>query len=276
MDANTCLTCGNKFAGKFCNQCGEKVIDQNDRRFLHFISELINALTFADSKLWRSIATILKHPGKMSHDYVIGRRTRYMKPVSLFFLANLIYFFSPIFNTFHTPLQVQTGLSSSLHRSLAKRMVDKEVSQNWESYESYEEQYNLKTTELSKMLLIVFAVFLTILFLPIHLGTEKRLLADHLTLSLEMMTYVLVFCIQGVGILFLILGTIGLDFLRTEAYVSLAALVLLIYFVFASEWNFYGLKGWRRWMNTVLVLIAVMAVLTLYRILLFFVTFWMV
>ncbi len=272
---NRCLSCSNEFEGKYCNVCGEKVIDQKDRRLVYFLGELVNAITFADSKLWRSVLSIVVKPGQMSHDYIRGVRRKYMRPLSFFFLANLIYFLFPIFNTFNTTLYHQTNSFSFLHSSIAREMVNQRIETEELAYEEFEVKYNAKTTELSKLLLILMVFLSAMVFWVIHIGSSKKLLADHLTISLELMTYTLVVCMEAFGLILIGLKLIGLSIASSEMYTSLMVLLLIGYFVFYAERNFYEFRRKRRWVNTIVVLITFMMNVFFYRAMLFFVTFWL-
>uniref|UniRef100_UPI00404B5B8D hypothetical protein n=1 Tax=Fulvivirga sp. TaxID=1931237 RepID=UPI00404B5B8D len=55
----TCQSCGNEFYGGYCNTCGEKVIDQEDRKLKYLFSEVFNSFTFADSKLLYTLKVML-------------------------------------------------------------------------------------------------------------------------------------------------------------------------------------------------------------------------
>ena len=89
----TCKSCGTVFTGNYCNQCSEKVIRASDRSFKTFLSNLLVAITFADSKMIKTLWLVLKKPGFISREFAEGRRVRYLNPTSLFFVLNLIYFF---------------------------------------------------------------------------------------------------------------------------------------------------------------------------------------
>jgi hypothetical protein len=52
----------------------------------------------------RTIKMLLARPGQLSLDYVNGRRVRYMKPVQLFMIINLIFFFLITNNIFSLTL----------------------------------------------------------------------------------------------------------------------------------------------------------------------------
>ncbi|MEQ9007155.1 MAG: DUF3667 domain-containing protein [Ekhidna sp.] len=267
-----CKTCGNKFNGNYCNHCGEKIINQNDRTLKHFFGELINAFTFADNKLWRTLKVIIQKPGFLSKEFADGRRKPYMKPVSIFFLANLIYFLFPLINTFTTPLSIQRN---SFHYSpLVVEWVDEVIDQRNVSFEEYKAVYDTKTTELSKLLLVVFAYMLAILFWPIHLGSKRKYFADHLTISLEAMTFTLLIVIQLFGFFAVVLRQFDIINLGTNFYSTSFACLALTYFFYFMERKFYSFKPWRALINTILCICAVLVCLVSYRALLFFITFW--
>ncbi|MEO1370345.1 MAG: DUF3667 domain-containing protein, partial [Acidobacteriota bacterium] len=105
MQLVTCKACGHRFRGYYCSRCGQKVITEDDKRLSRILGDFLSALTFADSRLWRTFKAMVLRPGLFSRDFVDGRRTPYMKPLSVFLLANLIYFLSPaLMATFTTDL----------------------------------------------------------------------------------------------------------------------------------------------------------------------------
>lgn len=275
-EQHTCISCENTFSGPYCNECGEKVLRQQDRTIRHIIGDLINALTFAETKLWVTLKSVLLAPGQFSSDWVVGKRRIYMKPISVFFLANFIYFLIPVFNTFNTNLYIQTHGFQNLHSPLAERWVNEQVAQMDIAYEDYEARYDAKSSELSKLLLITVVVFMAIFFWLIHLGSERNLIADHLTVSFELMTFVILFALQMVGALLAGLSLMGMKFLSSEAYLTTIMLLILYYFLFRMERIFYRFGIGRSVINSLLCLTSFIVVLFAYRVLLFFVTYWSV
>ncbi|GAB4231861.1 MAG: hypothetical protein Tsb0034_04380 [Ekhidna sp.] len=272
MDQTICKSCGESFSGTYCNHCGEKVIHEEDRKLKHFFSEFINALTFADTKLWRTLRTMVLRPGAFSKDFVEGKRVTYMKPLAIFFLANLLYFVFPIMDTFNTKLQYQS--KSFAHSELVVRWVENEVGKREIGYEAYEAKYNAKTAELSKMLLIIICPFIALFFSIIHVGSNRQFYVDHLTVSLEMMAFILLFCVQLPGILLLLMKPLGLGFLLSDQYITSIILIILGYFFWSVEQNFYEFKGFRMVLNVLLCISGVAVTVYLYRAILFFVTYW--
>ncbi|MEP0984861.1 DUF3667 domain-containing protein [Ekhidna sp.] len=273
MDKLICKSCNTQFVGEYCNQCGEKVINQEDRKLTHFLSDFVNAITFMDNKFWRTIKLVIKAPGQFSENFADGRRKAFMRPVSLFFLANLLYFLIPTFNTFTTNLDIQRV--AFWHSDLAVEMVDKEVAKRGIEYADYRKVYDQKTAELSKLFLIIMAVILALFFWPVHIGSKRTLFADHLTLGLELMTFILLFCIMFMALFLQSFSLIGLNILSDDTLTT-GSLILLLYFFIQAERKFYGIRKIRRIINAILGVVIVVIALSIYRALLFFITFWVV
>ena len=103
----TCKNCDNQFAGRFCNICGEKVIEPKDRSLLKLFENIFNAFTFVDSKFWNSFNSLFFKPGRLSDHVSSGIQVPYMTLIGLFFLANFLYFLFPVFDTYNSPLSSQ-------------------------------------------------------------------------------------------------------------------------------------------------------------------------
>lgn len=267
----TCKSCNNQFTGTYCNVCGEKVINHDDRKLKYFLGDLLNALTFADSKLWRTLKSILITPGKFSNDFVEGKRNRYMKPVSIFFLANLLYFLLPTFNTFNSNLNLQ--MTDFWHSNLAKEMVNHELTKSGIDLQEYSNSYNKKTAELSKLFLIIMAGLLALFSYPIHLGSNKKLLADHLVLGLETMVFILLFCIMFLSYMLSLLSYIDIVVVN-DRNLTFVGIVALLYFFGSIEYHFFGFRKFRMFFNPLLSILAVAFSISIYRSILFFITFW--
>src|SRR4051812_49053712 len=97
MTDHTCKNCGNRFNGKFCNQCGEKVYTDKDRSVLHFVEEGFHFLTHFDGNFITTLKAIFIRPGQLSQDYSIGIRKKYFKPLSLFLILVVLYLLFPMF-----------------------------------------------------------------------------------------------------------------------------------------------------------------------------------
>jgi hypothetical protein len=85
-----CLNCGTPLAGRFCHACGQKA--HLHRSVGHILEELVHGVLHWDSKLWRTLPLLVVNPGRLTRDYVRGRRARYIAPLSLFLGLFLVMF----------------------------------------------------------------------------------------------------------------------------------------------------------------------------------------
>ena len=92
-----CLNCGSHLRGQYCGQCG-----QRGRSRLISLWELIRDafgdLFELDSRLWKTVVPLLIRPGLLTHDYLQGRRARYMPPFRMYLVLSLLFFLVAFFN----------------------------------------------------------------------------------------------------------------------------------------------------------------------------------
>lgn len=75
----------------FCANCGQKN-DVRKLRLSHFISEFLAGFVSYDFTLWRTLKPILLSPGKVSLEFIRGKRKRYVNPFRFYFTVSVIYF----------------------------------------------------------------------------------------------------------------------------------------------------------------------------------------
>src|SRR5690349_5279757 len=143
---HVCKSCGNSFSGFYCNVCGEKVIEPRDRKLGVFMAKVLISTTFVENKFVRSLWTTISNPGLLSREYVEGKRVRYMRPLQMFFILNLIYFLFPILQMFNSSLFTQLNVLP--HARLAREVVANKLAVDGLSYRGFELMYNDKTTSL--------------------------------------------------------------------------------------------------------------------------------
>jgi hypothetical protein len=86
-----CPNCGTKLAGNFCQGCGQaaRLHVPSAREFLH---EFIAHYVALEGKLWKSVALLLFRPGRLTRDYIEGKRVRYVEPLRLYLTFSIIFF----------------------------------------------------------------------------------------------------------------------------------------------------------------------------------------
>ena len=89
--SSQCLNCGTDLKGPFCYYCG-----QPDRNFLRFFPalfrDMLEDLLDLDSRFMRTIKPLLFKPGRLTRDYMQGRRFRYAPPMRLYIFSSIVFF----------------------------------------------------------------------------------------------------------------------------------------------------------------------------------------
>ncbi len=85
----TCPNCGAVFTGNYCWSCGQKR-GSSKRSLGEIVGEFIEETFSLDSKLAQTIAALLWRPGRISHAYWEGQRTRYSSPFKIYVTSALI------------------------------------------------------------------------------------------------------------------------------------------------------------------------------------------
>lgn len=106
-----CMNCGTKLQGPFCHYCGQP--DKNLMRFFPvLIREMLEDFADFDSRFMRSLKPLLFKPGKLTRDYLDGKRFRYVPPLRLYIFSSIAFFFlAALFAT--DAVQIQTGPAES-------------------------------------------------------------------------------------------------------------------------------------------------------------------
>jgi hypothetical protein len=86
-----CLNCGTRLQGPFCYYCG-----QPDKNFMRFfpvlLREFLEDFLELDSRFTRTMKPLLFLPGKLTRDYLDGRRFRYTPPIRLYIFSSMAFF----------------------------------------------------------------------------------------------------------------------------------------------------------------------------------------
>lgn len=185
---NTCLSCNNQFTGKFCNECGEKIVNEKERTVLHFLGEFFHGITHADSKFLKTMKHLLTKPGFISSEYIKGRRKSYSSPISIFFIGNLIYLLLLPVDTLNTRFVSQ--VKGQAYSNITFRMAENKAAKSGKTPEELEAKYNEESGKVSKMMLILL-VFLFSAPVALLFYSKKQFYFNHLLFSLEFINIIL-------------------------------------------------------------------------------------
>jgi hypothetical protein len=88
-----CLNCEQPISDKdnFCSNCGQ-VNDELPLSIKQFVSEFFSGFFSFDTRFFNTFIPLLFKPGKVSKDYVEGKRRRYVNPFQLYLHITIVFF----------------------------------------------------------------------------------------------------------------------------------------------------------------------------------------
>ena len=92
-----CLNCGSTLSGQYCGNCGQRA----QTRLIsiwQLLREAFGDLLELDSRLWRTFIPLTIRPGKLTRDYLEGRRARFMPPFRTYLVLSIIFFLVAFFD----------------------------------------------------------------------------------------------------------------------------------------------------------------------------------
>jgi hypothetical protein len=121
-----CLNCGTRLRGQYCGTCGQRGRSRLISLW-ELISDAFGDLFELDSRLWQTLVPLMISPGQLTHDYLQGRRARYMPPFRMYLVLSLLFFVVAFFNPrekfslFFEPAPVPTATEQDVADAAAQR-----------------------------------------------------------------------------------------------------------------------------------------------------------
>jgi hypothetical protein len=215
---NVCLNCGTEFTGKFCFNCGQKIVERKDRTLFNFLAHFFNEFFSWDSKFWSSFKPLLFSPGFLSEKYFSGSVASYISPLKLYLCVSLVVFLvaSRVDNDVLGPIVEDDSIFKSF---IMDKVNEKDISLE-EFNEKFTSEIYDKLPIYTLMMLFLFSLPLNIIFI-----NRRKLFVEHLVFSLHFYSFVLISIIVGD-----IINLLGLD------------LILIFMFVLPLIYLFFAVK----------------------------------
>jgi hypothetical protein len=286
--APSCPNCGSPGLRQYCPDCGQAAPGPRDYSLRAYGAELAGQVTNADGKIARSAWALVARPGLLTADHLQGRRARYLRPLQLFLLVNVLLFIAapqtPFFSYDLERYLRYPPPSPALAASLVRRATPAghtHAGPGAAAFQAYEKKFNARVEAQRKTLIILFA--------PALAGVLRMLFAWRGAIPGVPRRYGehLVFALHALALVWLVLAGIGaigamaprglvLSHPRDALLAAAAAMLLLgtpVYLLRAVR-RVYALSWPWSLAVTIVFFMAFMGSLVLYRGLLFFTTYY--
>lgn len=270
VQENICKHCSNQFAGRFCNQCGEKVYSDHDKSIKHLFEEAFHFLTHFEGKFFNTLKVIILKPGRLSLDFCGGVRKKYFKPLSFFLMLVIVYLLFPFFDGlnmklyFHEDHDFYGGYAIQKTAQLReeKKLTNEELT----------ERFQRKSEKTSKFLLFTMIPFGGLV--SMMLGFKKRrFYFDHFIFNTEACSFFLLWGFLLFPLAIKIAQLIGVRMSIVEWQIGLGILIVFILYVSIASRRFFGFKKWYSFTYALLLSFFLAVFLQfVYKFILFFLT----
>ena len=121
-----CPNCSAELSNEYCSACGQKRIRPEELSARHFFHELADGVAEFRLKLKtvRSLRALLT-PGRLTTEYLAGRRRPYLSPIEVYFICAAIYFFAAPLAGFNLTSLIDEDRSGNLVRLVSARMTER-------------------------------------------------------------------------------------------------------------------------------------------------------
>jgi hypothetical protein len=197
----SCANCSAPFAGVYCSTCGEKRLSAHDFSVRHFVEHAVHDFTHFDARIFRSLLPLVLKPGLLTAEFIAGRRTRYIKPLTLFILVNLFFFL-----TKEGMLNFRFDAYASSVGGVARRLVETKVAARGLTMADYAEHFTAVARERQRTMFFFLIPALALLFVPF---ARRRYYVEHLVYSIHFHAFLLILMVVGLRVLLIPLGLVA-------------------------------------------------------------------
>ena len=240
--AGVCPNCGTELAGEYCYACGQ-------RRIHHHLSlrgvigdAVSHAADFAELKTVHTATTLLTKPGRLTNDYIAGRRAAWITPLKLYltifaltfflysaFKSVAIYDLGTLAETDRTGALARTISEVSARKHIAPDAFVANVNARWHSYATF-----------SQIIYpLLFAAVLKLFY-------WRRRFIEHLIFSLHYQAMVFLITILAWPLYFVT----GIAMSNRSAVLAIGVMVILIAYlllalraVYRQSWPVSSIKS---------------------------------
>ena len=86
-----CKDCGSLLTGRYCAECGQPAATQV--LTMHDVAhDVVHSALHLDSRVWRTLRTLVLKPGELTKEFIRGRRQRYLPPFRLYLIISVAFF----------------------------------------------------------------------------------------------------------------------------------------------------------------------------------------
>ncbi|HEY9144565.1 MAG TPA: DUF3667 domain-containing protein [Arenimonas sp.] len=263
----SCTNCLGAVAAEdaYCRHCGQPVVSVDHRPLRPLVTQSLEEALSLDGRLLQSFWLLVARPGYLSREYQRGRRRRYLSPISLFLLANLVFFLMPGLSDFSVSLLDQVTLQP--YSAWVAPQAQQALAASGLPAEAFAADYQARADAIAELLVILHVPLLALVSYLLAFN-RRGFLVDHVVATLHFFAFLMLYYAQLPHVLLPLLN--GLDALlggRLPAW-QIAVSLQFLYIPIMLRTAF-GYAWWRVIPTSVVYLVALYWVHVAYRLIQF-------
>jgi hypothetical protein len=244
----------------------------------HFFESIVESFFHADGRLVSTAKALLLKPGELTSAYINGAHKKYIGPIQLFLIVNLVYFLIQSitgWNTFSTPLQIHIG--DLVYRDLAKSILDHRLETLKMTLEEYMPIFNHSVRLHAKSLVIILIPLFSIPVMLLYclrrpLVVPQMVFATHIV-AFDLLLLTIIQPIANAVIWCIVKMGFHPTWQPVDEVLSLVIGTILAVYIFVAAYRVYKEKRWLTALKTlVMVLLLTNYVVLAFRFTLFLIT----
>ncbi|MEO0574336.1 MAG: DUF3667 domain-containing protein [Pseudomonadota bacterium] len=154
------------------------------------VSSSLEDVTSLNGRFLPTFATLLLKPGALSLAYRRGQWRRYLTPINVFLLANLVFFLAPALTDFNVGLYDQR--TSQPYSEWVAPWIDARIESSGDTFAEFSQRYAARGNDIAKTLVILHVPFIAIITLLLFFD-RKLLYADHVVTALHFFAFLMLY-----------------------------------------------------------------------------------
>lgn len=225
-----CPSCNTKFEGSFCSNCGEKKPFKKDYSVSKYATQAVDMFTHFDGKFFNSFKYLLFYPGKLTEENLAGRKVKLAKPVQLYVVINLIYFFlMKKVDVFLTYLNIRVKMNPALLQDIQVKANELGL-----TTAEYIERFDALLPTTSKTFIFILIPFIATGVWLFHFKRIREFV-PHLIFATHFFTFFLAFTLIYFELILRWLNPETLTFEQRMIGVLAGLFVIMVYLFFALK-----------------------------------------
>ncbi len=271
-----CKNCNTALKGKFCHQCGQKIITDKDRTLQHLLEEFFHYFSHLDGKFIKTLKAVLLTPGQVTKDISNGITVKHFKISTFFLIGALVYFLIPQqfigYGFLNSPYEVQ--VNSGIFREYKEEASKRKYNQLNLTEVEYSKIYDQKVASNGKLLTLLLipltipVLLIISIVLKMNIKSHRYKLYDLAIASLEINSSFVysIFLLVGVTISIINYFFIkNLDYQPLQTFTVVLIMILAAYTLFSFFKRAYSLKWYQALISGIFFFIGYTFVVVAYQ-----------